>query len=346
MKVLVTGIAGFLGSHVAGYYREKGDDVIGIDNLNKYELSRIPYLNPHKVRKYVINYLHDIGAELVVGDICRHAALLDLANKFKPDYIIHCAAQPAMTIALESPSMSCENNVLGTVNVLDVARILKTPVAICSTIHVYGNGINDTLMESDDRFYRTPTLIKETDRVLTGKVTGLHIDKYGSELYARSFIESYDMNIAIFRLTGLYGDRQFAGSDHGWISAFGMQTILDYPINVYGTDKQVRDILYVSDAVNAFDKWYDKPVSGVYNICGGVNNIVSIKSVLKIISNITNKKQNIKILPYRQGDLHYFAGDYSKASETFGWKPTIIPKNGLKYMVEWILSNKGMLEWF
>jgi CDP-paratose 2-epimerase len=338
MKVFITGIAGFLGSHCAEYFRNKGDEVEGIDNLTKYELSRVPYLNPSIVRGYVLDRLDKVGAKLVKGDICDFDRLLNIVTNFKPDYIIHAAAQPAMTIALESPAMSCENNVLGTVNVLEVAHKLNIPVAICSTIHIYGNGGNKHLSELLKDHYT----YSEDRQVLTGKITPLHADKYADEIYARAFAEAYNMKVATFRFTGLYGSVQFAGSDHGWISAFGIQTLLGYPITIYGTDKQVRDILYVDDAVRAFECWYKKPISGVYNICGGNECWVTLGHVLEIQARLTGKKQDIKMADYRQGDLWYFCGDYTNALETFGWKPKIYPEEGIKRMMNWIKENRGL----
>ena len=338
MRVFITGIAGFLGSHCAEYFINKGDEVEGIDNLTKYELSRVPYLNPSIVRWYVLDRLDKVGASLVKGDICDFDRLLNIVTNFKPDYIIHAAAQPAMTIALESPSMSCENNVLGTVNVLEVAHKLNIPVAICSTIHVYGNGDNKNLQ----KLLATNYQYSEISKLLTGNITPLHADKYADEIYARAFTDSYNMKIAVFRFTGLYGSFQFAGSDHGWISAFGIQTLLGYPITVYGTDNQVRDILYVDDAVRAFDCWYKKPVSGIYNICGGNECWITLHDVLRIQAKLTNKKQNIKMADYRQGDLWYFCGDYTNALETFGWKPKIYPEEGIKRMMDWIKENRGL----
>jgi CDP-paratose 2-epimerase len=311
---------------------------MGIDNLTKYELSRVPYLNPTVVRSYVVNRLGKIGAKLVEGNICDFDKMLGMVTEFKPDYIIHAAAQPAMTIALETPSMSCENNVVGTVNVLETAHRLNVPVAICSTIHVYGNGDNKMLAGLLESHHSYP----ETSPLLTGKITPLHADKYADEIYARAFTEAFNMKIAVFRFTGLYGSVQFAGSDHGWISAFGIQTLLEYPIIIYGTDKQVRDILYVDDAVKAFECWRQVPISGIYNICGGNECWVTLGGVLALQASLTGRKQNIKVEPYRTGDLWYFCGDNELALGTFGWRPKVLPEEGIKRMMDWIKENRGL----
>jgi CDP-paratose 2-epimerase len=336
VKLLVTGGEGFLGSHVCAYYAKKGWQVLSIDNRTKFELSRIPYINPYVARKYMMDYLTKLGTELIVGDICNAGALIDIASKYKPDYIIHCAAQPAMTISLESPTMSCQNNVLGTVNVLEVAHKLKVPVAICSTIHVYGNGDNknfDNLIEGEYAY-------NEDDSLLTGSITPLHADKISCENYARAFIESYESKVAIFRLSGIYGDAQWGGEDHAWTANFGWRTVLNMPIKIFGTDKQIRDIVYADDVVKAFDLWFENgQSSGIYNIGGGIQCKTSLRGCLNYQSQLSGKTQDIEIAPYRKGDLWYFICDISKAKEIFSWQPEILPYEGLKRQLIWIQDN-------
>jgi CDP-paratose 2-epimerase len=338
MRVFITGIAGFLGSHCAEYFRNKGDEVEGVDNLTKYELSRVPYLNPSIVRGYVLDRLDKVGANLIKGDICDFNRLLNIVTNFKPDYIIHAAAQPAMTIALESPSMSCENNVLGTVNVLEVAHKLNIPVAICSTIHVYGNGDNKNLQ----KLLATNYQYSEISKLLTGNITPLHADKSAIEIYARVFSESYRLKVATFRLSGIYGEAQFGGDDHAWTANFGWRTVLGLPIKVFGTDTQVRDIVYVDDVCRAFDLWYKKPKSDIYNIGGGLECMVTLKHCLEYQSILSKKVQDIHYEDYRQGDLWYFVCDIEKSFESFGWKPIITPDEGLKRQILWIQKNVGL----
>jgi CDP-paratose 2-epimerase len=338
MRVFITGIAGFLGSHCAEYFRSKGDEVEGIDNLTKYELSRVPYLNPSIVRGYVLDRLDKVGAVLVKGDICEYDRLLNIVTNFKPDYIIHTAAQPAMTIALESPTMSCENNVLGTVNVLEVAHKLNIPVAICSTIHVYGNGDNKILND----LLATHKQYSELSELLTGNITPLHADKSAIEIYARAFSESYGLKVATFRLSGIYADAQWGGDDHAWTANFGWRTVLGLPIKVFGTDTQVRDIVYVDDVCRAFDLWYKHQESDIYNIGGGLECMVTLKRCLEYQSILSKKTQDIHMEDYRQGDLWYFICDIEKAYQSFKWKPTILPDEGLKKQILWIQKNVGL----
>lgn len=333
-RVLVTGGAGFLGSHICEHYIKKGWEVIAYDNLTKYELMRTGY-NVDGARDYNVQLLKRLGVEIIVADVGDKPKLLDIA--LNCDYIIHTAAQPAMTIALETPSSDFDINAKGTLNVLEAARRYEVPVVNCSTIHIYGNGIY--LTEGGDRFYLrgTEQTISEDAPILTGTLTPLHASKRTAEIYARTYAETYGLKTASFRMTGMYGARQFGGEDHGWVANFAIRTLLGLPIKVFGTDKQVRDILYVTDAVEAFDRWFQMGCPpGTYNIGGGEKTITSIRKCLSILRDITGKSQNIEVLPSRQGDLYYFCCDTSLAQGKFGWEPSILPDDGIRYLVDWI----------
>lgn len=342
-KVLVTGGCGFLGSHVCELYIKKGWKVDAYDNMSKFELMRTGY-NVEKARDYNRNFLESIGVQIQKADVRDIQALTECANHC--DYIIHTAAQPAMTVALENPLFDFENNALGTLNVLETGRLLHIPVALCSTIHVYGNGSNSQLCELPTQLMpkRMDRIsLKETAKILTGKITPLHVSKHIDELYARAYQESYEAKSVVFRLTGFYGPRQLGGEDHGWVANFAIRSVLDLPIKIFGSDKQVRDILYVTDVAKAFEAWFDNgQKSGLYNICGGVSYNTSLKECLRMLEGLTRKKQSITFLPARTGDLWYFCGNHDKATKAFNWMPIVSPEHGIQNLVKWIEANKEL----
>lgn len=341
-RIFITGGAGFLGSHLCEYYRNQGWDVVAYDNLTKHELMRTGY-DVVGARDYIVKFLLGIGVKLVIADVRDFKVLLEKAEGC--DYIVHCAAQPAMTIALEEPSFDAQVNIQGTINVLEVARRLEVPVVNCSTIHIYGNGLNELIKEGEEVFFKPGDYIKEASPVLSGTLTPLHASKRAAEIYTRTYAESYGVKAATFRLTGMYGPRQFGGEDHGWVANFAIRTLLGLPITVYQTDKQVRDIIYVADAVSAFVKFYEAGAPpGIYNICGGEPAAVSLGQVLKMLERITQVKQEVSLAPARQGDLLWFVGDYSKAKERFGWEPQVSTVTGLVDLTDWIKDNIGLFE--
>ena len=149
MKVMVTGGCGFLGSHLCEFFLQKGDEVISYDNMTKHELQRTG-LATEAARDYNWNYLRKLGVRMIKGDVRNFEELADQSQGCS--YIIHTAAQPAMTISWEDPRLDITTNVLGTFNVLETARVHRIPIASCATIHIYGNKINETLREEKKRY--------------------------------------------------------------------------------------------------------------------------------------------------------------------------------------------------
>ncbi len=339
-KVLITGVAGFLGTHVAEFFRKKKWEVIGIDNLTDFELKRANF-DVEKSRGHNLKFLESIGVEFEKWD-CREV----VSGMFKDiDFIIHCAAQPAMTVALEKPFEDASNNVISCVSMLEIARRFKVPFVNCSSVHVYGNSGNEDLIERKKRFTRKhpPQEINENEKILQGDVTPLHASKRSTELYTQAYGESYDMRTASFRLTGMYGPRQFGGMDHGWVANFAIRTIKDREITIFGTDKQVRDILYAEDAARAFFMWYNNGSNGIFNIGGGLKNSISLGECIDFVNKITEKDAKIVLKEKRFGDLHYFVCDYTKAKEDFNWEPKITPAEGVGKLINWINENKEIL---
>lgn len=336
MRVLVTGGCGFIGSHVCEYYIKKGAQVISYDNMTKYELLRTGY-NTITARKFNWYFLKKIGVILLKKDVRNYSDLEKAAQAC--DFIVHTAAQPAVTISVEDPVLDFTSNVLGTFNVLEIARKLKIPLVSCATIHVYGNKINQTLSEGDRRYCRKPESIDEQHPTVEGVLTPLHASKRAADLYVQTYIDTYDLEAASFRLTGLYGPRQLGGEDHGWVANFAIRAILGKPLNIYGTGKQVRDILYATDLCEAFDAFYKERKPGIYNIGGGMATSISLVECIELLKKITGIKSQINICPDRKGDLRYFVCDTSKAKRYLNWKAKILPEEGITNLVKWIREN-------
>ena len=349
MKVLVTGGCGFVGSHICEYYRKQGDEVISIDSLTKYELMRTGY-NVEGARLHNWNYLKELGVELYESDIKETNkqyidSIWHLAKDC--DFICHTAAQPSMTISIENPILDFENNVLGTLNVLEIARKYDIPLVNCSSIHIYGNKENQNLIKGKSKFFARTSKsinINENELILQGDITPLHASKRTTEIYTQAYVDTYGLKAASFRLTGMYGERQFGGEDHGWVANFVIRTLLKLPITIYGTDKQVRDILYVKDAVEAFDAFYKHQKSGIYNIGGGIERIISLKECLDLITEITGIEQDISFKEPRKGDLWYFCCNINKAEEELNWKPKISNIEGLKKLISWVEENMELFK--
>jgi CDP-paratose 2-epimerase len=341
MKVLVTGGCGFIGSHVCEFYINRGDSVIAYDNMTKYEFSRTDF-TVDGVRNYNWDFLKNIGVTMAKYDIRDYDTLLENARGC--DYIVHTAAQPAMTISVEDPELDFSSNVRGTFNVLKVAKELKIPVVSCCTIHVYGNKINETLTEGETRYLREPATIDESHPLVEGTLTPLHASKRAAELYVETFISSYNVRAASFRLTGLYGQRQFGAEDHGWAAHFSIRTVLGQPIRIFGKGKQVRDILFATDAAKAFHAFYEHGKPGIYNIGGSTNFSISLIESIDVISEIQGKRPEIRFEEDRFGDLRYFICNTKKAEKELKWTPEVPPREGLKRLIQWVRQEENLFK--
>jgi len=342
-RILVTGACGFLGSHVCEHFKDKGWEVVGLDNMTNYELARTGF-DSSKARGHNKDLLDKLGISLAEVSVENYFATLTVAEKC--DYIVHCAAQPAMTLAIEDPFTDFRVNVEGGFNILQVARKLEIPIALCSTIHVYGNDFNQHLEEGETRYWPTfpmPKAIHEDFPDMLGEITPLHASKKALEVYGQAWIDTYGVRVGIFRLTGMYGPRQFGGEDHGWVANFAIRTLLERPITVYGTGKQVRDILYATDAAKLFEDFYNSQGRGLYTVGGGLNNRTSLLECLARLKDIVGKKQDIIFREDRQGDLRYFVCDNSKAKRELRWTPTVGVVPGLRKLVKWVEEVKEIL---
>jgi CDP-paratose 2-epimerase len=343
LKVVVTGGCGFLGSHVCKEFRRHGWATVAYDNLTKFEYDRADF-NSSAIRNLQARTLQDSGTQLIVADILNMDEIDEAARG--ASLIVNCAAQPAMTVSMSHPRYDFEVNAKGLLNLLIAARARNIPVVHCSTIHVYGNDINYLVRDVGEDFFCYPDgPIDETEPILRGFVSPLHASKIAGEAYVQAFADTYSVPTAVFRLTGLYGPGQFGGEDHGWVANFAIRAMMHQPIKVFGTDLQVRDMLYVEDAARAFYTWYNEGCpQGTYNICGGPTHAVSIKQVLTLLADQFGHDQPPTIEPERIGDLWWFVGNYEKAWQAFGWEPHIPFVEGLHRLTDWLTENKYVFE--
>ncbi len=340
MKILVTGGCGFLGSHVCETFRKEGWEVVAYDNMTKHELNRTGF-RTDEVRDYNARVLRNMGVEIVQADIRNREELLEHTSGCR--FIAHTVAQPAMTISWEDPDLDFTSNVVGTFNVLTAARKHNIPIASCSSVHVYGPWINDTLKEDKTRFTRDPMTISEDDHTMnpgiSGLISPLHASKASAEHYVKTFADMFGVKAATFRYTGIYGTRQFGGEDHGWVANFSIRNIMRRPLTVFGTGKQLRDILYAGDAASAFLAYQRNPVPGTYNIGGGPKHMISLLECIELIDKLSGNKSEVKFGPKRDGDLSYFVCNIERVSNTLNWHPRVLPEEGVSMLLSWIKEN-------
>lgn len=347
MKVLITGGGGFIGSHAAEYYANKDnvEQVYIIDNLSRNKLLN----KKNKFLSYNWDYLHNYdNIKFLEKDLRDFNFLNEFFKKSEIDAVIHTAAQTAVTTSILDPISDFENNIIATFNLLESIRLsnLDPALILCSTNKVFGNNINKCEIIEDDLRYRF------TEKFSNGIPENFSIDlcehtPYGasklcSDLYFQEYGQLYGLKTAIFRMSCIYGIRQFGVEDQGWIAHFVISALTEKKINIYGDGKQVRDILYVSDLINAYDSFIQKAEKikhDVFCIGGGVYNTLSLLELLEMLKHETNKNMKYEFYEWRASDQKVYISDISKAEKVLGWKPKINPNLGVKKLIKWVSEN-------
>ena len=147
---------------------------------------------------------------------------------------------------------------------------------------------------------------------------------------------------ASFRLTGIYGTRQLGGEDHGWVANFVIRNRLGWPVTLFGTGKQVRDIVYATDVAEAFLAFHARGEAGVYNVGGGPATAISLLECIALIDEQSGRRTEVQMQDARFGDLQYFVCDIERARQKLGWRPTILPREGVSRLIAWVEANADL----
>lgn len=347
MRILVTGGLGFIGSHVAEYYLERGHEVLIVDNLMRSKLYGIP----SRAQLYNLEYLRSkFGDRVEVYniDIRDFEKLKEVSKGIEA--IFHMAAQVAITTSIQDPRLDFEINVLGTLNVLEVARLNDAAVIFASTNKVYGDNVNKIpIIEKETRYeYADPKYREGIPEDFPIDMTGhtpYGISKLAADLYVQEYHYTYGLKTGVFRMSCIYGERQFGCEDQGWLAWFIIATLTRKTITIYGTGKQVRDVLYVKDLIQAYDKFLQRKEvkHGVYNIGGGPQNVVSIIEALNMIESITGLKPKIRYTSWRPYDQYVYISNIKKLEKELEWRPQTNIIQGLRIICTWIKKNLSML---
>lgn len=337
MNILITGGAGFIGTNAAEYFLKQGNMVWIFDNLSRNG-------STHNVKQLLKEYPNKL--KFIKGDIRSPEKVRKVIEG--KDIIFHLAAQVAVTTSIANPREDFEINVHGTLNVLEAVRLTHTnPVLIySSTNKVYGNLEDLEILEDTKRykFKNLPHGVSEKRNIDFHSPYGC--SKGAADQYVRDYSRIYGLNTIVFRQSCIYGPHQFGMEDQGWVAWFLILPFLGKKVNIYGNGKQVRDLLYVEDLVEAYDqaiKHIHKTKGEIYNIGGGSNNTLSIWWEFKdILEDVFKKKMEANFLDWRAGDQPIFVSDVRKAFQDFKWKPKVTVQNGIETFHHWVKENKDL----
>jgi len=346
-RVLVTGGAGFIGSHVAAYYDDRGTEVTTLDNLSRVETLADADSN-RDTAAYNWEYLakEHTEVERVKGDVRDFDSLVSLVEGH--DAIVHTAGQVAVTTSLEDPFLDFDVNARGTLNVLEAARRAESDpaVVVASTNKVYGDNVNDIpVREEESRYwYDEPEYvggIPESFSIDDCEHTPYGVSKLAADLYVQDYAERGAVDAAAFRMSCIYGPRQFGNEDQGWVAHFALSALRDEPLRIYGDGKQVRDVLFVEDLVRAYDSFLEDSAGkpSVYNIGGGPEHTTSLLEFLNLLEEAIGNRPDVTYDDWREGDQMVYVSDVSKARDELGWSPQVRFEDGIDRYLSWARSN-------
>ena len=339
-KWVITGGAGFIGCHAAATLHEAGHQVVVVDNLSR------------RGADANLDWLRDRGVTAFIKADIRDAKAMDdlLSRHADADAVLHLAGQVAVTTSVADPRADFETNALGTLNVLEAVRLAangRPAVLYSSTNKVYGNLEHVRVVERNGRYdYEDrPDGVDEREPLDFHSPYGC--SKGAGDQYVRDYARIYGLKTVVFRQSCIYGTRPFGIEDQGWIAWFCVAVETGQPFTIFGDGKQIRDALWVSDLIDAYERALERidEVSGeVFNIGGGPSNTLSLRELVSHLSRAFGRDLNPPHADWRPGDQRVFVANVGKAERLLGWRPRVKTEEGVKRLIEWVRENRGLFD--
>ncbi|NPU65663.1 SDR family NAD(P)-dependent oxidoreductase [Bradyrhizobium sp. 83012] len=333
--IVITGGCGFIGCNLADRLASHGHAVLILDNLVRAGV---------RENAQWLKARHGDRIMITVGDVRDPITVIDTVKHAQA--VLHLAAQVAVTSSLDSPVDDFEINARGTLNVLEAARLHNpsAPVLFASTNKVYGRLIGDDGITRAGRRYQ-PT----SPALARGIAESTPLDLYSpygcskgaADQYVHDYGRVYGLKTAVLRMSCIYGPRQFGNEDQGWIAHFLLSALRRAPLTIYGDGCQVRDALYVADAVEA---WLavldtiDTTRGKVFNLGGGPSNAISLLELIDQIETLSGPVQ-FSFADWRPGDQPWYVTDISALTEATGWRPRTSFADGLRELHGWLATR-------
>ncbi len=348
MNCLITGGCGFVGSNLAAYLMAKGGKVTVFDNLSRHgasaNLAWLRTLDSANSKPDARGGDQELA--FLHGDIRNLSDVDRLVRTLRPDVIFHLAGQVAMTTSMQNPRNDFEINVLGSINVLEAVRqhCPAAGIVYASSNKVYGNLDHLDLVETPTRYEPRTHASGVDESVAIEFHTPYGCSKGAADQYMLDYARGFGLNTVVFRHSTIYGGRQFATYDQGWVGWFVRQA-LEFkanpsrePFTISGDGKQVRDLLHVSDAVRCYVAAFDhlqQARGQAFNIGGGIENSMSLLELFAMLEAKLAIRLNYRQLPWRQSDQKFFVADNAKAGRLLEWFPATTREQGIDSVIEW-----------
>ncbi len=336
--VVITGGAGFIGANLANRALSAGHRVTILDDFSRPGTSE----NLEWLREG-----HGEAVHATVGTVTDTAVCLDVVKG--AEVVYHLAGQTAVTTSVADPRLDFEINALGTLNILEAAREAghKPTVVYSSTNKVYGAREDVGTVEQATRYAYAdlPNGVPESQPLDFHSPYGC--SKGAADQYVRDYARIYGIPTVVFRQSCIYGPRQMGVEDQGWLAWFIIALVTGQPITIYGDGKQVRDLLYIDDLLDAFElavERIDTTRGQIYNIGGGADNAISIWWELKplVESALGRAVPDPAFSSMRPGDQPIFIADIARAQRDFGWAPRVSAPDGIHRLTDWVVANRNL----
>jgi CDP-paratose 2-epimerase len=335
---LITGGAGFIGSNLAHRLLGMGQRVRVLDNLSRPGVEQ----NLQWLRE-----THGARLEMIVADVRDMAKVRQAMTGITQ--VFHFAAQVAVTTSLLDPQDDFSVNAQGTLNVLEAVRAQRTPppLVLTSTNKVYG-GLEDVGLEVRDGRYAPLDAALQANGVPEARPLDFH-SPYGcskgtADQYVVDYARSYGLVTTVFRMSCIYGPRQFGTEDQGWVAHFILRALRGEPITLYGDGRQVRDVLFVDDLVDAFllAREHGPKLAGrAFNMGGGPANAISLLDLLDRIEDLHGRRPKVDFDQWRTGDQRYYVSDTRAFRQATGWQPKVGADDGIERLYRWLAARQG-----
>jgi CDP-paratose 2-epimerase len=336
--VLITGGAGFIGTNLAHRLLQAGARVRIFDNLARAGTTdNLRWLRgEHRERLEVVN-----------GDVRDGRAVRDAVRG--TCRVFHFAAQVAVTSSLIDPPADFAVNAHGTVNVLEAVRHASPtpPVLFTSTNKVYGSFAGLELTAGATRYTPADAVVQARgidERQALEFRSPYGCSKGAADQYMLDYAHTFGVPATVFRMSCIYGPHQFGTEDQGWVAHFLIRAVEHAGAMIYGDGRQVRDILFVDDLVNAFllaHEHIDRCGGEAFNIGGGPENAISLLDLLGMIRELVGRPLPVEFRDWRPSDQRYYVSDCTKFRAVTGWRPQVGTRDGVARLLAWLHATRG-----
>jgi CDP-paratose 2-epimerase len=335
---VIFGGAGFIGTNLAHRVATSGQPVRVVDNFSRATSA----LNASWLHE-----THPRTVELRTGDVRDpHTVKEAVADA---SAVVHFAAQPAVTTSLGDPRHDYEVNLGGTFNVLEALRGKGVPLVFASTSKVYGALRTVPLVESHRRWEPSSPLVRRRGVAETAPLefaSPYGCSKGAADQYVLDHADCFGMPNVVFRMSCIFGPHQFGTRDQGWVSHFLIAALAGEPITIFGDGKQVRDVLFVDDVVDAYlaaVAHADRLGGRAFNLGGSPRHTLSLLELVEALETLIDRRVDLRFEPARHGDRRFYVSDTTAFEEATGWVPRTSAIDGVRQLADWLSLNHPRL---